>query len=208
MIIPEQKEHRNEKFKAEWIRKTTASLEAIQASKLLDLKNKNVLEIACWIWHDSKFFAEQWAYVTATDISDYIILENKKIFKESSIDFIELDTKDIKNYNFHKTFNLIFASFALHYFDHTTTKEIIKSIYNITKPWWYLYFIVKSTNDKKYWIGEEIEKNIFLDKWHIIHLFDKEEIQSLLDNFKIIIIEEEKSEKRNADFWKVICQKI
>lgn len=208
MIIPNQKEHRNKKFKDEWIRKTTASIEAIEASKILDIKNKNVLEIACWIWHDSKFFADQWANVTATDISDYIILENKKIFKDSGINFIELDTKDIGNYKFKTTFDLVFASFALHYFDHTTTKEIIKSIYNITKLWWYLYFIVKSTNDKKYWVWEEIEKNIFLNKWHIIHIFDKQEIQSLLENFKITTMEEEKSEKRNACFWKVICQKI
>ncbi len=208
MIIPDQKEHRNKKFKDEWIRKTTASIEAIQASKLLDIKNKNILEIACWIWHDSKFFADHLANVTATDISDYIILENKKIFKESSINFIELNTKDIENYNFNKTFDLVFASFALHYFDNITTKRIIQNIYKLLNKNWYLYFTVKSTNDKKYWVGEEVEKNIFLDKGHIIHLFDKEEIQNLLDNFNIITMEEEKSEKRNACFWKVVCQKI
>ena len=208
MIMPNQKEHRNKKFKAEWIRKITMSKQALEVSKILDLKNKNVLEIACWVWHDSKFFEEQWAHVTATDISDYIIHENKKIFKESSIDFIELDTKDIESYNFNKKFDLVFASFALHYFDHNTTKKIIKSIYNIITKWWYLYIIVKSTNDKKYWIWEEIQKNIFIDKWHFIHLFNKEELESLLKDFKIFTMKEEKSVERDACFRKVIWQKI
>jgi len=208
MIIPDQKKHRNKKFKAEWLLKISASDCANEISKMIDLKNKNILEIWCWVGYDSKFFEEKWANVTAIDFSDYIINENKKLFSSSRINFIELDTEDIWEYQFNKTFDLIFARLSLHYFNNKTTEKILHYIYKLLNNNWYLYFIVKSTNDKKYWIGEEIDKNIFLDKWHIIHLFDKEEIQSLLDNFKIITIEEEKSEKRNACFWKVICQKI
>lgn len=205
MTIPNQKEHRNKKFKSEWLLKTSASDCANEASKILNIKNKNILEIWCGVGYDSSFFEEKGGNITAIDFSNYVIQQNKIIFKKSNINFIELDTKNIWNYKFNKTFDLVFARLSLHYFNTTTTKKIIQNIYKLMNNSWFLYFSVKSTNDQKYLAGEEIEKNIFINKWHLIHLFNKKELENLLKQFKIIKLQEE---KWSFCFRKIICQKI
>ena len=69
-------------------------------------------------------------------------------------------------------------------------------------------FQVKSTQDKSYGEGTEIEKDMFKDNnGSVRHFFSKEYAKELLkDNFSIILLEERKIHTGNA-YLEVVAEK-
>ncbi len=77
------------------------------------LKNKlQILEINCGTGYDANYFSKNGHSVLATDISYEMIQVAKQKYKDSNIEFKQLDIKDISTESFTQKFDLIFSNFG------------------------------------------------------------------------------------------------
>lgn len=90
-----------------------------------------------------------------------------------------------------ETFDLVFASLSIHYFDDKTTKQLVSEIKRVLKNDGLFIGSVNGTEALKV-INEaaiKIEENFYLNKDKYIRLFDKEEIKKYLSIFQLQIID-------------------
>jgi ubiquinone/menaquinone biosynthesis C-methylase UbiE len=171
----------------------------------------NILNLGCGNGNDDALFAKAGHTIIATDFSEVAIKKNIKRFKNyPKLHFTLLDITETFPFNDNK-FDIVYARLSLHYFADTTTRKIINEIARVLKPNGYLCFVCKSTNDKLYGKGTEIEKDMFEENGHVRHFFNKDYTKSLLKTkFKLDKMESgnKKLYTRDASFIKVIAQSL
>lgn len=150
-------------------------------------KNKGkCLELGCGIGQYSKRLMEYGYEVTSTDISETALREVKKFNKNTKI----VDMTERLPFE-SETFDLVFASLSIHYFDDKTTKQLVSEIKRVLKN---DGVFIGSVNGKEALevINEtaiKLEDNFYLNKDRYIRLFDKEEIKKYLSIFQIQLID-------------------
>lgn len=124
------------------------------------------LELGCGIGQYSK-----------TDISETALREVKKFNKNTKI----VDMTERLPFE-SETFDLVFASLSIHYFDDKTTKKLVSEIKRVLKNYGLFIGSVNGTEALKV-INEtavKLENNFYLNEDRYIRLFDKEEIKKFI----------------------------
>lgn len=124
--------------------------------------------------------------VTSTDISETALREVKKFNKNTKI----VDMTERLQFE-SETFDLVFASLSINYFDDKTTKQLVSEIKRVLKN---DGVFIGSVNGKEVLevINEtavKLEDNFYFNKDRYIRLFDKEEIKKYLSMFQVQLID-------------------
>lgn len=167
----------------------------------------NVLELGCGTGSSAIYFAgAKGCEVTATDISDVVIEQNKQYFSEPHVNFEVLDMQQPFPYA-DDAFDVVFANLAIHYFTHEDTKKVVTEIARVLKQDGIFAFACKSVNDFHYGGGEKIEENVFVStKGHVRHLFSIQYTEELIkDLFNIELLEEVTEEYENQKSKIIRC---
>ena len=174
---------------------------------LKDKKGK-LLDLACGKGADSIFFHNKEFIVTGMDYSNEAILQFNETQKRYDI-FLTALVKDMTEpLPFEAgVFDVVYSRLGINYFDDKTKKNIISEVKRILRSEGLFVFQVKSTNDKDYGLGKEIEKNMFLDdEGYVRHYFNKEYVEELLKEFHILMIEE-RAIPGKSTYLEVIAEK-
>ena len=144
------------------------------------------LELGCGIGQYSKRLMEYGYEVTSTDISETALREVKKFNKNTKI----VDMTERLPFE-SETFDLVFASLSIHYFDDKTTKQLVSEIKRVLKN---DGVFIGSVNGKEALevikeTAVKLEDNFYLNKDRYIRLFDKEEIKKYLSIFQVQLID-------------------
>jgi ubiquinone/menaquinone biosynthesis C-methylase UbiE len=175
------------------------------------MKNKkkaSVLDLCSGKGADSIFFHNKGLKVTSVDYSNEAIRQFNETQKRYEI-FISSFVKDITEpLPFgDENFDYVYTRLGLYYFTDEELKKILPEIRRVLKSEGLLIFQVKSTNDKEYGKGKEIEKDMFEDETgYVRHYFSKEYTEELLKEFTIVMIEERKAENGGA-YLEVVAEK-
>lgn len=144
------------------------------------------LELGCGVGQYSKRLMEYGYKVTSTDISEIAIEKVKEFNNDTKIvDMSEkLPFED-------DSYDIVFASLSIHYFDDKTTKELISEIKRILKK---DGLFIGSVNGKEGInvmkdTAIKLEENFYLNKNKYIRLFDEDELRKYLNIFDIKLIE-------------------
>lgn len=149
-------------------------------------KKGKCLELGCGIGQYSKRLIEYGYDVTSTDISEIALKEVKKFNNNAQIVNME------ENLPFDdSSFDLVFASLSIHYFDDKITKNLMSEIKRVLKP---NGLFIGSVNGKEGLnaikeTAVKIEENFYLNKNKYIRLFDEDELRKYLNIFDIELIE-------------------
>jgi ubiquinone/menaquinone biosynthesis C-methylase UbiE len=156
-------------------------------------KKGKLLDLCCGKGADAIFFHNKGIKVTALDYSNEAINQFNNTQNMYEI-FLTSFVKDISEpLQFENdSFDFVYVRAGLYYFTDEELKKIISEITRVLKSEGLLLIQVKSTSDKDYGKGKEIEKDMYEDDTgYVRHFFKKEYIEGLLEeNFKIIINEE------------------
>lgn len=139
-------------------------------------KNKEILDLGCWIGADTQYLIERGYKVLSCDFANEALKSIEKNIPNSRTLNINMMKKfPIKD----ETYSLIIADLSLHYFDNKTTTKIMEEIKRILKPNGILLARVATIKDTNFWAGkwEEIEKNFYLVEWYKKRFFNKEDVQ-------------------------------
>ena len=144
------------------------------------------LELGCGVGQYSKRLMEYGYEVTSTDISEIAIEKVKKFNNDTKIvDMSEkLPFED-------ESYDIVFASLSIHYFDDKTTKELMSEIKRVLKK---DGLFIGSVNGKEGLnaikdTAIKLEENFYLNKNKYIRLFDENELRKYLNIFDIQLIE-------------------
>ena len=161
-------------------------------------RHSHVLELGCGVGRDSSLLSKKGHHVTATDISDVVIKQNKEYFGDTDINFEVLDIRESLPYE-SKSFEVVFANLSLHYYTDNQTHQVVQEVLRVLKNGGIFAFACKSINDLNYGNGVEVEKNIFVSNTgHVRHLFSIEYAEELLLNELEIIHLDEIEEEYNG----------
>lgn len=171
--------------------------------------HSKILDLGCGLGKDDAIFAQSGHTILATDFAELAIEKNKAQYKNvPNLSFEVLDLN--RSFPFSdNAFDVVYARLSLHYFTDSMTREIFQEIHRVLKPSGYLCFLCKSTNDKLYGEGIQIEKDMYERNGHVRHFFSEVYAKTLLEKyFKIVKIEsgDKMIYKRDSSFIKVIAQ--
>lgn len=167
-----------------------------------------LLELGCGEGNDSIYFAEQGHEVVATDVADSIVHQNAHRYNHPKLRFVQQDTSQPFTFP-GDSFDVVYARLSLHYFTDAVTRRIFAEIARILKPGGKLCFMCKSTDDRLYGKGKQIEPDIF-ESDHVRHFFSEAYAKDLLkQDFIIKTIESGKEiiYGKTSGFVKVIAIK-
>jgi ubiquinone/menaquinone biosynthesis C-methylase UbiE len=174
------------------------------------MKNKNakVLDLCCGKGADSIFFHNKGLRVTAVDYSNEAIKQFNMTQKRYEI-FITSFVKDVsEKMPFDSgSFDYVYMRLGLHYFTDKELKKILREINRVLKSEGLFIFQVKSTSDKDYGKGKELEKDMYQDETgYLRHFFSKEYAEEILEDFSIVVNEERKIDNGSA-YLEVVAEK-
>ncbi len=157
------------------------------------LKNKKgkLLDLCCGKGADSIFFHSKGFKVTALDYSNEAIQQFTDLQTEKDL-FITTLVKDITEpLHFEdSSFDFVYSRLGLNYFSKEVTESVFSEIKRILKSEGLLLFQVKSTSDRSYGKGKEVEEDLFEDEGYARRYFSKDSIKKLLKGYKILYLEE------------------
>ncbi len=208
-MIKNQQQHWNNKHKLWQLDPHSTAQTAFAEECQLELTTGVLLELGCGVGNDSRYFAKNNHMVIATDFSDEVIMRNEKDNKGvANLKFSILDTSSVP-YSFeNETFDTVYARLSLHYFDNKVTIKIFDEISRVLKPGGKICLMCKSTQDRLYGEGEEIETDMFIRDGHIRHFFSETYAKELLaKSYEIDFIDSEKKELygKKSSYIKVIA---
>lgn len=182
-----------------WLDKYREYLEKINKGKCLDL--------GCGIGQYTKYFRDLGFDVVAADISHEALKKVKEEVPDARI--LELDmSKDFDIPD--NSFDVVFASLSIHYFDTVTTKNILKEIKRILKPNGYFIGAVNSSKTYKFIKDRavELEPNFYKEGSRTVRLWDSLQFQEFFKDFKIEILEEVTTTRWNKEkiMWEFIVR--
>lgn len=173
---------------------------SLKVEKYCIQENLKLLDIWCWPWRDSLYFAEKWFSVDAFDFSQNALewLEKFSRAKWLNINIILWNTLD---YNFKENnYDVIYSCNSLHYFSEDNTRRIIQKLKKSLKKWCYIFIRVKSVDDTDFWKWEKIWNNFYKNWDDIKYYFDIDFIKKIFSDFEILEIQG-LQDKHNKIYW-------
>ena len=152
----------------------------------------NVLDLGIGEGRNALFFAKMGYEVEGVDISSTAIERCAERAKNANLR-IKLDVKDLRETDIPEgRYSLIIAAWVLNFFKRIEIEEIVKDVKNGLKGGGFFYTGVLSVEDPGYESAKKdlplLEENTFFSEKRglCMHYFTKDEILSLVSDFKII----------------------
>ncbi|MFX1539011.1 MAG: class I SAM-dependent methyltransferase [Promethearchaeota archaeon] len=202
--MEDQKEHWNNIWKRIQSEKQRNNQPTFFAQKTLEEvclpENSQILELACGLGCDTKYFLHHGHKVLAVDFSN----EALQYLQHHLHSFCKSGKLQVGLFDLSKEFptqiesiELVYSRLGLHYFTFRRTQELFNLIYQALKPRGWLAFSVRSTNDPLHGSGTFLEPNMFIYKGHVRHFMDKEILlKHYLEKFHDIKLTEQKEHSR------------
>ncbi|MEV6556472.1 class I SAM-dependent methyltransferase [Nocardia sp. NPDC051756] len=150
---------------------------------LSPLPGKSILELGCGQGRDAILFAENGAKVYASDISEVAIAKSQKNALSAGVNILfdrhDMSEGQLPEFSISQ-FDGVFCHLSLHYFTQSVTALLFKEIARSTRSGGFLAFMVKSTKDPSFGLGEQLEDNMFRRKGHVRHFFSTDYTRNLL----------------------------
>ena len=171
---------------------------SISAKKSLRIfKDKNiskVVELGAGLGRDTIYFAKNSIFVEALDYSFSGIKRIKQKAKDNKLSkLVSTKVFDIRNkFPFKDNSIEVFYSHML-YCMALTNEELEKlnnEIYRVLKPGGINIYTVRQIKDGDYQNGNHIGEDLYENDGFIVHFFSKNKVNSLLNGFANILIEE------------------
>ncbi|MFC9439643.1 class I SAM-dependent methyltransferase [Nocardia sp. NPDC057030] len=147
------------------------------------LPGKRILELGCGQGRDAIKFAENGAEVCASDLSEIAIEKAQKNAASAGVNILfdrhDMSSGQLPQFGIDQ-FDGIFCHLSLHYFTNTVTAQLFKQIADSTRRGGFLAFMVKSTKDPYFRLGDKLEDNMFRRKGHVRHFFSRDYTLNLL----------------------------
>ena len=171
------------------------SVSAIKALKIFkENKINNIIELGAGLGRDSIFFAKNNIKTKALDYSDSgIKIINNKIEKNNLSNVISTKLFDVRKKLPFKDNSIEGCYSHMLYCMALTTNDLKKlnnEIKRILKPGGINIYTVRHTNDGDFKNGIHVGEDLYENDGFIVHYFSKEKINSLLDGFNNITLEE------------------
>ena len=171
------------------------SVSAIKALKIFkENKINNIIELGAGLGRDSIFFAKNNIKTKALDYSDSgIKIINNKIEKNNLSNVISTKLFDIRKKLPFKDNSIEGCYSHMLYCMALTTNDLKKlnnEIKRILKPGGINIYTVRHTNDGDFKNGIHVGEDLYENDGFIVHYFSKEKVNSLLDGFNNITLEE------------------
>lgn len=173
---------------------------------------KNLVELGCGNGRDSLYFAKNGLNVTGIDASQIAI---DKLRENHSMDhcvFICDDFVSVESI-YQIQYDYCYSRFTLHAINERQETQILKKAYDMLKENGYLFIEARSIKDKKYGVGQAVEKNAFICDGHYRRFIDLAELLLKLKDIGFSIIESAESDQfaplkgDNAVCIRVVAQK-
>ena len=171
------------------------SVSAIKALKIFkENKINNIIELGAGLGRDSIFFAKNNIKTKALDYSDSGIKRiNNKIEKNNLSNVISTKLFDVRKKLPFKDNSIEGCYSHMLYCMALTTNDLKKlnnEIKRILKPGGINIYTVRHTNDGDFKNGIHVGEDLYENDGFIVHYFSKEKVNSLLDGFNNITLEE------------------
>ncbi len=171
------------------------SVSAIKALKIFkENKINNIIELGAGLGRDSIFFAKNNIKTKALDYSDSgIKIINNKIVKNNLSNVISTKLFDVRKKLPFKDNSIEGCYSHMLYCMALTTNDLKKlnnEIKRILKPGGINIYTVRHTNDGDFKNGIHVGEDLYENDGFIVHYFSKEKVNSLLDGFNNITLEE------------------
>ncbi len=171
------------------------SVSAIKALKIFkEKKINNIIELGAGLGRDSIFFAKNNIKTKALDYSDSgIKIINNKIEKNNLSNVISTKLFDVRKKLPFKDNSIEGCYSHMLYCMALTTNDLKKlnnEIKRILKPGGINIYTVRHTNDGDFKNGIHVGEDLYENDGFIVHYFSKEKVNSLLDGFNNITLEE------------------
>ena len=171
------------------------SVSAIKALKIFkENKINNIIELGAGLGRDSIFFAKNNIKTKALDYSDSgIKIINNKIEKNNLSNVISTKLFDVRKKLPFKDNSIEGCYSHMLYCMALTTNDLKKlnnEIKRILKPGGINIYTVRHTNDGDFKNGIHVGEDLYENDGFIVHYFSKEKVNSLLDGFNNISLEE------------------
>ena len=154
---------------------------------------KEIVELGAGLGRDTIFFAKNNINVKALDYSPAAINQiNKKVKKDNLSSKISTKIFDIrktlpfKNISIDACFSHMLYCMALSISD---LKNLNKEVFRILKPGGINIFTVRHTEDGDYKRGTHRGEDLYENDGFIVHFFSKEKVNSLLNGFQNLKLE-------------------
>lgn len=174
---------------------------------------KNLVELGCGNGRDSLYFANNGLNVTGIDASQTAI---DKLRENHSMDHCVFICDDFVSAEsiYQIQYDYCYSRFTLHAINERQETQILKKAYDMLKENGYLFIEARSIKDKKYGVGQAVERNAFICDGHYRRFIDLSELLLKLKDIGFTIIENAESDQfaplkgDNAVCIRVVAQKI
>ncbi|GGK15519.1 methyltransferase [Yeosuana aromativorans] len=168
---------------------------------------KNLLIPGFGYGRNAKVFYDEGFDVTGIEISKTAIERARNYFGSAvtihhgSVTEMPFDTNQYQS---------IYCYSLIHLLNAADRKKLIADCYAQLKPNGIMVFVALSTNDKRFGLGEELDKNTFHSPQGLtLYFYDEASIQAAFGNYHIIEAKEinEPEENPNEKHWMIVCEK-
>lgn len=174
--------------------------------------DRNLIELGCGNGRDSLYFAKNGLNVTGIDASQVVIDDLRKKVSLNNCVFICDDFVNAESI-YQIQYDYCYSRFTLHAINEQQETQILKKVYDMLKENGYLFIEARSVNDKKYGVGQAVERNAFICDGHYRRFIVLSELLSKLKDIGFEIAESAESDKfaplkgDNAVCIRVVAQK-
>lgn len=156
---------------------------------------------------NAKVFYDNGINVTGIEISKTAIERARKYFGND----VTIYHGSVTDMPFDKArFESIYCYSLIHLLDKADRCMLIENCYSQLMPNGLMVFVALSINDKRYGIGNEIEKNTFNSPHGLnLYFYDEAAVKEEFGNYNIIEVKEinEPEENPNEKHWMIVCKK-
>ena len=176
--------------------------------KLIQKQNiKSVLIPGFGYGRNAKVFYDEGFDVTGIEISKTAIKRARKHFGSD----VTIHHGSVTDMPFDKTeYESIYCYSLIHLLNKPNRTKFINDCYSQLKPNGIMVFVALSVSDKRFGLGEEIDKNTFRSPQGLnLYFYDKASIKEDFGDYNIIEAKEINEPEENPDekHWMIVCER-
>jgi len=157
-------------------------------------RGKNLIELGCGNGRDCLYFAKNGLNVTGIDASQVAIDELRQNHSMDNCVFICDDFVSAESI-YQIQYDYCYSRFTLHAINEQQETQILKKTFDMLKENGYLFIEARSIKDKKYGVGQAVERNAFICDGHYRRFIDLTELLAKLKDIGFTITESAESDQ-------------
>ncbi|MFD0975421.1 class I SAM-dependent methyltransferase [Salinimicrobium gaetbulicola] len=176
--------------------------------KVMQKRNiRNVLIPGFGYGRNAKVFYDKGIDVTGIEISKTAIERARKYFESD----VTIHYGSVTDMPFDKTqYESIYCYSLIHLLNKADRLKLINDCYSQLKDNGLMIFVALSINDKRFGLGEKLERNTFRSPQGLnLYFYDEESIIDEFGHYNIVEAKEvnEPEENPNETHWMIMCEK-